>query len=39
MREKAQPVDKITKDIRVFCATLLDKMYEYEGVGLASPQI
>jgi peptide deformylase len=39
LREKAQHIDKITKDVRVFAATLLDKMYEYEGVWLAAPQI
>ena len=39
LREKAQHIDKITKDVRMFCAILLDKMYELEWVGLASPQI
>lgn len=39
LREKAQHIDKIDKDIRMMCAILLDKMYEYEGVGLAAPQI
>lgn len=39
LREKAQHIDKITKDIKIICAILLEKMYEYEGVGLAAPQI
>ncbi len=39
LREKAKHIDKITKDVRMFCAILLDKMYEFEWVGLASPQI
>lgn len=39
LREKAQHIDKITKDVRMFSAILLDKMYEFEWVGLAAPQI
>jgi peptide deformylase len=39
LREKACHIDKINKDIREFAALLLDKMYEYEWVWLAAPQI
>jgi peptide deformylase len=39
LREKAHHIDKITREVRVFCAILLNKMYEYEGVWLAAPQI
>lgn len=39
LRTVTKPITKITKDIKSFCTILLDKMYEYEGIGLASPQI
>lgn len=39
LRAVAQPVAKITKDIKKFCDVILDKMYEYNGVWLAAPQI
>jgi peptide deformylase len=39
LRESAKNIDKITKDVRIFCAILLDKMYELEWVWLAAPQI
>jgi peptide deformylase len=39
LRSIAKPVDKITKDVKAFAKILLNKMYEYEGVGLAAPQI
>ncbi len=39
LRTVAKPIDKITKDVKVFAKILLNKMYEYEGVGLAAPQI
>lgn len=32
LRAVAQPVAKITKDIKKFCDVILDKMYEYNGV-------
>lgn len=39
LRSVAKPVEKITKEIKTFGKILLDKMYEYEGVWLAAPQI
>jgi peptide deformylase len=39
LRSVSQPVKKITKEVREFCAILIDKMYDYNGVGLAAPQI
>lgn len=39
LRAVAQSVPKITKDVKKFCDIILDKMYDYEGVGLAAPQI
>ena len=39
LRSVAQPVVKITKDIVQFSKILLNKMYEYEWVWLAAPQI
>lgn len=39
LRTVCEPVGKITKEIRTFCAILNDKMYDYNGVGLAAPQI
>ena len=39
LRTVCEPVAKITKDVRMFCAILNDKMYDYNGVGLSAPQI
>lgn len=39
LRMKNPPVSKITKDIKTFGEALLQLMYEYEGAGLAAPQV
>ncbi len=39
LRAKSSPVSKITKDIKEFGKDLLALMYEYEGAGLAAPQV
>lgn len=39
LRTPSKPVPKITKKIKEFSKVLLEKMYEYDGVGLAAPQI
>ena len=39
LRAKSAPVVKISKDIKEFGKALLALMYEYEGAGLAAPQI
>ena len=39
LRAKSAPVAKITKEIKEFGKDLLALMYEYEGAGLAAPQI
>jgi len=39
LRAVSKPVTKITKDIKEFSDIILDKMYEFEWVGLAAPQI
>ena len=39
LRTKSDRVDIFDDDIRDFCDILLELMYEYDGVGLAAPQI
>ena len=39
LREKAQPVTAIDKDIQTAAARMLDLMYTNEGLGLAAPQV
>ncbi len=39
LRAKNAPVSKITKETKEFGKALLELMYEYEGAGLAAPQI
>lgn len=39
LRAKSAPVSKITKETKEFAKSLLELMYEYEGAGLAAPQI
>ena len=39
LRAKSTPVAKITKEMKEFAHALLELMYEYEGAGLAAPQI
>lgn len=39
LRKKNPPVAKVTKETKEFGKALLELMYEYEGAGLAAPQI
>ncbi|MCK4312927.1 MAG: peptide deformylase [Candidatus Cloacimonetes bacterium] len=39
LRKIAEPVDKITDEIKDFIANLTFTMYEKDGVGLAAPQV
>lgn len=39
LRKKSQKIEKITPEIREFWEILLELMREYDGVGLAAPQI
>lgn len=39
LREKAEPVDEITDEIRNLVRDMFDTMYHAEGVGLAAPQV
>ncbi|MFC2696117.1 MAG: peptide deformylase [Candidatus Absconditicoccaceae bacterium] len=39
LRKKSQKIEKITPEIREFGEILLELMREYDGVGLAAPQI
>lgn len=39
LRQKAQPIKKITKRIKKLAENMLETMYAAEGVGLAGPQV
>ena len=39
LRQKAEPVEEITDEIREFIQDLTETMYTYDGVGLAAPQV
>lgn len=39
LREKAQPVNKDSKELQTLIDDMFDTMYEANGVGLAAPQI
>lgn len=39
LREVAEPIDKITDEIRQLANKMLEIMYQADGVGLAAPQI
>jgi len=39
LKKKAEPVEKVTDELRVFMQDMLETMYENEGVGLAAPQV
>ncbi|MCK9467476.1 MAG: peptide deformylase [Candidatus Absconditabacterales bacterium] len=39
LRTKSKEIDKINSDILEFSEILMELMYEYDGVGLAAPQI
>lgn len=39
LRQKAEPVDAVTNDIKKLMQDMLDTMYDAPGIGLAAPQI
>jgi peptide deformylase len=39
LREKSDPVEGVTDEIRTLITDLFDTMYAEEGVGLAAPQV
>jgi peptide deformylase len=39
LREKAQPIKAIDKDVQMAAAQMLELMYASEGLGLAAPQV
>lgn len=39
LRKKATPVEKFTDELRVFLKDFISTMYEFDGGGLAAPQI
>lgn len=39
LRKRAKEITEITDEIKELAATLIEKMYEYKGIGLAAPQI
>jgi len=39
LKKVAEPVDKVTDEIRTLVNNMLDTMYTYDGVGLAAPQV
>lgn len=39
LKEKAKPVDKITKTVRALLDNMTQTMHEADGVGLAAPQV
>lgn len=39
LRQKAEPVERVTKKLAKLTKDMLETMYEADGVGLAAPQI
>ncbi|MCF7793459.1 MAG: peptide deformylase [Candidatus Cloacimonetes bacterium] len=39
LRQKAEPIDKMTPEVKEFLEDLTYTMYETDGVGLAAPQV
>ena len=39
LRQKSVPVDEVNDEIRKLAEDMFETMIEYEGVGLAAPQI
>jgi peptide deformylase len=39
LRKKAQPVPKVTAELRTLIADMMETMYAEDGVGLAGPQV
>jgi len=39
LREKSQPIEQVTEEIRALAQDMLDVMYDEPGIGLAAPQV
>lgn len=39
LRERAEPIEEITLEVRQFCLDLVECMIAYDGIGLAAPQV
>ena len=39
LRRRAEPIEKITDEIRQLAADMLETMYDEPGIGLAAPQV
>lgn len=39
LKEKAEPIREITPEIRELAKDMVETMYEYDGIGLAAPQV
>jgi peptide deformylase len=39
LRERCQPVEEVTDEIRALVSDMLETMYDANGVGLAAPQV
>lgn len=39
LKQKAEPVAEITPEIRALAKDMAETMYEYDGIGLAAPQV
>ncbi len=39
LRQKAEPVEKITEEIRQLCLDMCETMLSFNGIGLAAPQV
>ncbi len=39
LRKKAEPVERVTDEVRALAAEMIKTMYAEEGVGLAAPQV
>src|SRR5262245_52798707 len=39
LRQKAEPVTALSKDLELLVGGMLELMYKHEGLGLAAPQV
>lgn len=39
LKQVAEPIDKVTDEVLELCDQMVDAMYEYDGIGLAAPQV
>lgn len=39
LRKKCQPISKVTEELRIFAADMLETMYSFKGIGLAAAQV